>query len=147
MLIPAPRPAPDDEPPRNVPASPHAGPDSRLQATAALGLLLGLWVVISPRFLMLQHGGANVAAEVIIGLVVVGIGTLALVGRRGFHGLRFTGLVLGIAVVLIPAFILDAGVSNAAPLYWSNTWSGAVMAVLALAELATLRPAVSRPRV
>jgi hypothetical protein len=109
MLIPAPRSAPDDEPFQVVPAGPHAGQNPRPQTTAALGLLTGLWVAISPRFLPLQRGGTNVAADMIIGLVVAGIGTLTLVGRAGFHGLRLTGLVLGIWVVLISSFILDAG--------------------------------------
>jgi hypothetical protein len=147
MHIPAPRPAPDDEPPRVIPAVTHAAQDPRRRAITVLGLLTGLWVTISLRFLTLQQGGTNVAADVIIGLAVVGIGILALVGQRGFSGLRFTGLVLGIWAVLISSFILDATVSNAAPVYWSNTCSGAVMAVLALTELATLRPAAGRPRV
>jgi hypothetical protein len=112
------------------------------QAAAALGLLTGLWVAISPLFLTLQHGGGiNVgAADVIAGLVVVGIGTFALVSRRGLPGLQFTSLVLGVWV-LISSFILDAKFSIAAPMYWSNTWSGAVLVILALAGLATLRPA------
>lgn len=49
-LIPAPRPAPDDEPlrlsrPVRMPAC-----GSRPQATPSLGPLIGLWVAIFPRF-------------------------------------------------------------------------------------------------
>jgi hypothetical protein len=113
------------------------------QAAAAFGLLTGLWVALSPLFLTLQHGGGinAAAADVIAGLVVAGIGTFALVSRRGFPGLQFTSLVLGVWV-LISSFILDAKFSIAAPMYWSNTWSGVVLVILALAGLATLRPAV-----
>jgi hypothetical protein len=112
------------------------------QAAAALGLLTGLWVALSSLFLTLQHGGGiNAdAANVIAGLVVAGIGTFALVSRRGFPGLQFTSLVLGLWV-LISSFILNAKVPVAAPMYWSNAWSGAVLMILALAGLATLRPA------
>jgi hypothetical protein len=132
------------EPPQVVAAGPHAG--ARLRPTprggiAALVLMTGLWVATSPRFLTLQNGGANAATDVIIGLVVAGISTLALFSRRGFPGLQFTGLVLGVWVILITSFMLDARLSGAAPWYWSNTWSGAVLAVLALAELSALRPA------
>ena len=111
------------------------------QGAAAFGLLTGLWVALSPLFLMLQHGGINAAAaDVIAGLVVAGIGTFALVSRRGFPGLQFTSLVLGVWV-LISSFILDAKFSIAAPMYWSNTWSGVVLMALALGGLATLRRA------
>ena len=133
-----------------VPAGPDEGeyslPATRrgiaAQAAAALGLLTGLWVAISPLFLTLQHGGGinAAAADVIAGLVVAGLGTFALVSRRGFPGLQFTSLVLGVWV-LISSFILDAKFSIAAPMYWSNTWSGVVLMVLALAGLATLRRA------
>jgi hypothetical protein len=90
-------------------------------------------------FLTLQHGGANAnIADLIAGLVVAGIGALALASPRGFPGLQFVSLVLGVWV-LISSFILSAKFSIAAPLYWSNTWSGAVLVVLALAALGTLR--------
>jgi hypothetical protein len=41
--------------------------------------------------------------------------------------------------VLVSSFILDAKFSIAAPMYWSNTWSGAALVVLALGGLVTLR--------
>jgi hypothetical protein len=90
---------------------------------------------------MVQNGGTDTATDVIIGLLVAGLSVLALVSRRGFPGLQFTGLVLGVWVVLIASFMLDARLSGAAQWFWSNTGSGAVLAVLALAQLSTLRPA------
>jgi hypothetical protein len=58
MLIPAPRPAPDDEPSQVVPADPHTGehlrPASRggiaVQIIAALVLMTGPWVATSPGY-------------------------------------------------------------------------------------------------
>jgi hypothetical protein len=66
-----------------VPASPAAaeyllpatGRGIAAQAAAALGLLTGLWVAISPLFLTLQHGGTNAGtSDAIAGLVAAGIG-------------------------------------------------------------------------
>ena len=120
---------------------PTARRDIAAQAAAAVGLLTGLWVAISPLFITLQHGGANAnVADVITGLAVAGVGVLALISPRGLAGLQFTSLVLGIWV-LISSFILDARVAIAAPMYWSNTFSGAVLVLLALAGLATVRQA------
>jgi hypothetical protein len=45
--------------------------------------------------------------------------------------------VLGVWV-LISSFILDAKFPIAAPMFWSNTFSGAVLALLALAGLAAV---------
>jgi hypothetical protein len=148
LAIPGNRPEPGGESPQGVPEGQDAGEYRRPAAKRGiaarvimpLALLTGLWVVVSPRFLSLPHGGTDAVADVIIGLVVAGVVTLALVGRRGLPGLRFTGLVLGVWAVLISAFLPDARVSPAAPLSWSNTWSGALLALLALAELASLRP-------
>jgi hypothetical protein len=111
------------------------------QVIAAITLMTGLWVAASPRFLTLQQGHTNPATDVIIGLVAAGVSTLALASRSGFPGMQFTSLVVGVWVVLIASFMLDARRAGAAPWYWSNTWSGAVLAVLALVELSTLRPA------
>jgi hypothetical protein len=146
------RPEPGDEYPPVVPvvrastaAAEYVLPATRLgiaaQAAAALGLLTGLWVAISPLFLVLQHGGTNAnVADAIAGLVTAGVGVFALSSPRGFPGLQFASLVLGVWV-LISSFILDAKFTIATPMYWSNTWSGAVLVVLALAALATLRRA------
>jgi hypothetical protein len=89
-------------------------------------------------FLTLQHGGANAnVADVIAGLAAAGIGAFALASPRGFPGLQFAGLVLGVWVI-ISLFILNTKFAVATPMYWSNTFSGGV---LALAGLATLRRA------
>jgi hypothetical protein len=139
---------PGGEPPQVAQAGPNAGelwPAARdrivAHVIAALVLTTGLWVATSPRFLTLMNGHASTAGDVIIGLAVAGISMLALVGRRGLAGLQFTSLVLGVWAVLITSFMLDAERSGAAAWYWSNTWSGAVLAVLALAELSALRHA------
>lgn len=144
------RPQPVDEPPRTVAIVRDEGdyqlPDTRrgiaAQAAAALGILTGVWVALSPLFIMLQHGGGfnAAAADVIAGLVAIGFGVFALVSRRGYPGLQFASAVLGVWV-LISSFILDARFSIAAPMYWSNTFSGAVLALLSLAGLATVRRA------
>ena len=111
------------------------------QTTAAFGLLTGLWIAISPLFLTLQHGGTNAnVADVIAGLVAAGVGAVALASPRGYPGLQFSSLVLGVWVI-ISSFILDAKFTIATPMYWSNSWSGGVLVVLALAGLATLRRA------
>lgn len=120
---------------------PATGRDIAAQAVAALGLLTGLWVAISPLFLTLQHGGTNAnVADVIAGLVAAGVGAVALASPRGYPGLQFSSLVLGVWVI-ISSFILDAKFTIATPMYWSNSWSGGVLVVLALAGLATLRRA------
>ena len=144
------RPEPDDGSPQAVPTGPAAAEyllpatrrDIAAQAAATFGLLTGLWVAVSPLFVLLQHGGNNATfANLIAGLVTAAVGAVALVSRRGFGALQFGSLVLGVWV-LISSFILDAKFSIAAPMYWSNTWSGVVLVILALAGLATLRPAV-----
>jgi hypothetical protein len=113
-----------------------------VQAATALGILTALWVAVSPLFITLQHGGLNAAgADVIAGLVAAGFGVFALASRRGFPGLQFASLVLGVWV-LISSFILDAKFSIAAPMYWSNSWSGVLLVVLALTALGTIRRAI-----
>jgi hypothetical protein len=143
------RPEPGGDFPQVVSGEPaadeYATPASRrgiaAQGAAALGILTGLWVALSPLFIMLQHAGPNAAAaDVIAGLVAAGFGVFALVSRRGFPGLQFASAVLGVWV-LISSFILDARVSIAAPMYWSNTFSGVLLVLLALAGLATVRRA------
>ena len=59
------------------------------QATAALGMLTGLWVAVSPWFITLQYAGGNAAAvNLISGLAVAAVGAFALAGPRGFAGLQ-----------------------------------------------------------
>ena len=109
------------------------------QAMAALGLLTGLWVALSPSFLTLQHGGGNAAvANLIAGLAVAAVGAASLVGLRGFAGLQFASALLGVWVIISP-FILDAKFSITASMYWSNILSGGYLVVLALAGLAAVR--------
>jgi hypothetical protein len=120
---------------------PATGRGVAAQVAAALGVLTGLWVALSPLFITLQHGGSNAnAANVIAGLVTAGIGALALASPRGFPGLQLASLLLGVWV-LVSSFILDAKFPVAIPMYWSNSFSGGVLVVLALAGLATVRPA------
>ena len=118
---------------------PDGGRGIAAQTTAALSLLTGLWVALSPVFLTLQHGGANAnVADVIAGLAAAGIGAFALASPRGFPGLQFAGRVLGMWVI-ISSFILASKFAIATPMYWSNTFSGGVLVLLALAGLVTLR--------
>ena len=140
------RPEPDDGSPQAVPAGPAAAEyvlpatrrDIAAQAAATFGLLTGLWVAVSPLFIMLQHGGNNATfANLIAGLVTAAVGAVALVSRRGFGALQFGSLVLGVWVI-ISSFILDAKFPIAAPMFWSNTFSGAVLVLLALAGLAAV---------
>ena len=121
---------------------PATGREIAAQAAAALGILTGLWVAVSPLFVTLQHGGTNAAtADVIAGLAAVGVGAFALASPRGYPGLQSASLVLGVWV-LISSFILGAKFTIATPMYWSNSFSGAALVVVALAALATLRRAV-----
>ena len=52
------------------------------QAAAALAMLTGLWVAISPWFITLQYTGGNATAvNLISGLAVVAIGAFALAAQ------------------------------------------------------------------
>ena len=113
------------------------------QAAGALGILTGLWVALSPFFLVLQHGGSNATiADLIAGLAVAGAGVVAVASARGFGSLQFGSLLLGVWVI-ISSFILDAKFTIATPMFWSNTFAGAVLVVLAAAGLAAARRATS----
>jgi hypothetical protein len=104
-------------------------------------VLIGLWIALSPSFITLQNGGGNATvANLIVGLAVAAVGAASLAGPRGFAGLQFAAVLLGVWVIIFP-FILDAKLSIAAPMYWSNVFSGGVLVVLALAGLATVRRA------
>src|SRR5260370_6314242 len=132
------RPANGGGTPQAIPAPagyllPATGRDIAAQAAAALGVLTGLWVAISPLFIVLQRSSANAGtADVIAGLVAAGVGAFALASPRGFPGLQFASLVLGVWVI-VSSFILAAKFTIAAPMYWSNSFSGGVLVVLALA--------------
>jgi hypothetical protein len=113
------------------------------QVFAALGVLTGLWIALSPSFLTLQHGGGNAAvADLIAGLAVAAVGAASLAGPRGFAGLQFAGLLLGVWVIISP-FILAAKFPVAAPMYWSTIFAGGYLVVLVLAGLAAVRRVAS----
>ena len=139
------RPEPGDEPSPAVAVGSAADeyllPATRrgmaAQTAATLGILTWRWVAVSPFFIMLQHGGSNAnIADLIAGLAVAAFGGLALASRRGYGALQFGSLVLGVWV-LISSFILDAKFTIATPMFWSNTFAGAVLVLLGLAGLAT----------
>jgi hypothetical protein len=138
------RPEPSDEPSKTVVVEsvageyvlPATGHGMAAQTAAALGILTGMWVALSPFFIVLQHGGSNATvADLIAGLAVAAFGAVAVASRRGFGGLQFGSLMLGVWVI-ISSFILDAKFSIATPMYWSNTFAGAVLVLLGLAGLA-----------
>ena len=139
------RPEPGGEFPQAVPTGSAAGEyllpatlrGMAAQGAASLGILTGLWVALSPLFITLQHGGSNAnIADLIAGLAVAAFGAVAVASRRGFGGLEFGSLVLGVWVI-ISSFILDAKFTIAAPMFWSNTIAGVVLVLLGLAGLAT----------
>jgi hypothetical protein len=115
------------------------------QVTAMLAVVAGLWVAISPWFLALQAPVArnSTANDLVIGLAVAAVGLFAIAGARGFMGLEMGSLLLGIWLIISP-FILATKFTIDTPMYWSNIWSGGLIAVLALASLAGLRRARER---
>jgi len=67
------------------------------KAAAALGMLTGLWVAISPWFISLQYAGGNATAvNPVSGLAVAAVGAFALAGPRGFAGLQSGSSLLGL---------------------------------------------------
>jgi len=115
------------------------------QASSGLAVLGGLWMAISPWFLVLQQGtGSNAAAnDLIIGLAVAAVSMFAVAGARGFMGLQLGNLALGAWLIISP-FILAAKFAIATPMYWSNIWAGAAIMVLALAALGSVRRSAAR---
>lgn len=117
--------------------TPPTGRSAMAQLAAALGVLAGLWVAISPWFLTLGRRGT--ASDVIVGLAVAAIGALGIAGRRGFLGLQAGSLLLGIWLIITP-FILATTFAVGAPMYWSNGFGGLAIIVFALTALAGMRP-------
>ena len=114
------------------------------QVTGTVGILTGLWVAISPWFLVLQHGGNNAAVtNLIVGLAVVALGLFAVSGSRGFSGLEVGTLIAGSWLILSP-YILDEKFAIATPMYWSNVLAGALIAVVGLAALGETRRLTAR---
>ena len=108
------------------------------QAAAALAMLTGLWVAISPWFLTLQATGGNATAvNLISGLAVVAVGAFALTGPRGFAGLQFGNALLGVWLI-IAGPILSQKFAITDSMYWSNSWAGGVLIALAAASLAVV---------
>jgi hypothetical protein len=117
--------------------------DAGVQTAAALAMLTGLWVAISPWFLTLQATGGNATAvNLISGLAVVAVGAFALTGPRGFAGLQFGNALLGVWLI-IAGPILSQKFAITHSMYWSNSWAGGVLIVLAAASLAAI--ALRRP--
>src|SRR5260221_11398457 len=86
-----------------APASSHS---MVAQTTVILGSLTGLWVAISPWFLVLQHAGNNgPMANLIVGLAVVGLGLFARCGKPGFPG-RARGSLSAAGPVVVTRFPL-----------------------------------------
>ena len=112
-------------------------------AAAALGMLTGLWVAISPWFISLQYAGGNATAvNPVSGLAVAAVGAFALAGPRGFAGLQSGSALLGVWLI-IAGPILNHKHPIADSMYWSNSWAGGVLTALAAASLAAV--ALRRP--
>ena len=114
------------------------------QVAAALALLTGVWVALSPLFLTLQYSGTNATTvNLISGLAVAGVGAFALASPRGFPGLQLGSALLGVWLI-IAGPILNQKHPIADPMYWSNSWAGGLLialAAVALAAVALRRPA------
>ena len=113
------------------------------QAAAALGMLTGLWVALSPYVITLQNTGSNATGvNLISGLAVLAVGAFALAGPRGFAGLQSGSALLGVWLI-VAGPILNHKHPIADSMYWSNSWAGGVLIALAAASLAAI--AVRRP--
>ncbi|MGH3188249.1 MAG: SPW repeat domain-containing protein, partial [Streptosporangiaceae bacterium] len=75
--------------------------DIGTQVSAAIVLLTGVWVALSPWFLTLQYTGNNATiVNLISGLAVAGAGAFALVSPRGFTGLQVSAALLGVWLII-----------------------------------------------
>ncbi len=113
------------------------------QVSAVLVLLTGVWVALTPWFLTLQYAGSNAAiVNLISGLAVAGAGAFALASPRGFLGLQLGAALLGVWLI-IAGPILSQKHPIADPMFWSNSWAGGLLIVVAAAGLAAV--ALRRP--
>jgi hypothetical protein len=113
------------------------------QVSAVLALLTGIWVAVSPWFITLQDSGSNATiVNVISGLAVAGVAAFALASPRGFAGLQVGSALLGVWLI-IAGPILSQKQPIADPMFWSNSWAGAVLIAVAVAGLAAV--ALRRP--
>ena len=124
-------------------ALPTTARGAAAQASAVLVLLTGIWVALSPWFLTLQHGGTNATVvNLISGLAVAGAGAFALASPRGFAGLQVSSALLGVWLIVLGP-ILSQKYTIADPMFWSNSWAGGLLIVLAAVGLAAV--ALRRP--
>ena len=113
------------------------------QMSAVLAVLTGVWVALSPWFLTLQQGGTNAnVVNLISGLAVAGVGAFALANPRAFASLQVGSALLGVWLI-IAGPILNHERPIADSMYWSNSWAGGALIVLAAASLAAI--ALRRP--
>ena len=113
------------------------------QVSAALVLLTGVWVALSPWFLTLQSAGSNATiVNLISGLAVAGAGAFALASPRGFVGLQLSAALLGVWLI-IAGPILSQRHPIADSMFWSNSWAGGLLIATAAAGLAAV--ALRRP--
>ena len=113
------------------------------QVSAALVLLTGVWVALSPWFLTLQSAGSNATiVDLISGLAVAGAGAFALASPRGFAGLQLSAALLGVWLI-IAGPILSQKHPIADAMFWSNSWAGGLLIATAAAGLAAV--ALRRP--
>ena len=113
------------------------------QAAAALGMLTGLWVALSPWVITLQTTGGNATGvDLISGLAVVAVGAFALAGPRGFAGLQAGSALLGVwLIIAVPILSHKHPITHS--MYWSNSWAGGLLIALAAASRAAI--ALRRP--
>jgi hypothetical protein len=113
------------------------------EMSAVLVLLTGVWVALSPWFLTLQYAGNNATiVNLISGIAVAGAGAFALASPRGFAGLQISAALLGVWLI-IAGPILSQKHPVADALFWSNSWAGGLLIVVAAAGLAAV--ALRRP--
>jgi hypothetical protein len=146
------RPDSDGAPLATVPATAEGPAGYRLPASLSdlgaqvfgvLGLLTGVWVALSPWFMTLQPTGNNATiVNLVSGLAVAGVGAAALASPRGFAGLQLGAALLGVWLI-IAGPILSYKHPIADAMFWSNSWAGGFLIVVALAGLAAA--AMRRP--
>jgi hypothetical protein len=113
------------------------------QTAAVLGLLTGVWVALSPWFLTLQQTGTNAnVVNLISGVAVAGVSVFALASPRAFAGLQVGSALLGVWLI-VAGPILSQKFTIADPMFWSNSWAGALLIAFAAMGLAVVlrRPA------
>jgi hypothetical protein len=113
------------------------------QMAAVLAVLTGVWVALSPWFVTLQQSGTNAnIVNLISGLAVAGVGAFALASPRAFASLQIGSALLGVWLI-VAGPILSQKFPVADPMYWSNSWAGAILITLAVVGLGAV--ALRRP--